>query len=110
VIFDEAALMELVKRGVREVLALRDDELLDAKSSGIGAAVFRREVSTGRLPAFRVGKRWVTRRRDLNEWVERQRVTPRKAPHEPANDADDALDAQLRAKGYAPAARQGTRP
>lgn len=33
-----------------------------------------RLIRSGELPAVRIGRRWRFRRRDLDEWIERQRA------------------------------------
>jgi hypothetical protein len=50
------------------------DDYVDARSSGLGARVFRRAARAGGFPVFLVGRKWVARRQDVSAYIERQRV------------------------------------
>jgi hypothetical protein len=47
---------------------------VDARSSGIGVRVFRREAKAGSFPVYQVGKRWVAKRADVDRWIESRRI------------------------------------
>jgi hypothetical protein len=47
---------------------------VDARSSGLGVRVFRRAAREGAFPVFAVGRKWVARRRDVDAWIQSQRV------------------------------------
>ncbi len=51
------------------------DDYVDARGSGLGVRTFRLAAKAGELPVYRVGKRWVAKRSDVQAYVERQRVT-----------------------------------
>ncbi len=48
-----------------------------ARELGIGPRAIRQAIQEGKLPAFRIGNRWVRVEREaLHEWVRQKRVPP----------------------------------
>jgi hypothetical protein len=70
----------------------------DAKTSPLGATTFRRAAAAGRFPVFKIGRRLVARRADVDAWIATQARTPKKAQSAAANDVDDAFLSSLRPK------------
>jgi hypothetical protein len=100
VILDDQALEALVRRAVRAELGVRGDDWVTARSSGLGVAVFRAVARAGGFPVYRVGKTWRARRRDIDAWIESQRVeVGSRQTNEPANDAEDPDVERLLASG-----------
>jgi len=75
---------------VREAVGLpQSDDWVDVHNAPMGKNLFRKLASEGAFPVYRMGNRHVVRRRDLDAYVETQRVEP-KAParsHAPAGVA-----------------------
>jgi len=60
------------------------DEWVDARTSGLGPAAFRRLAREGAFPASKRGRAYVARRADVDAYLERQRVAPPREPPPPA--------------------------
>ncbi|HVW29486.1 MAG TPA: helix-turn-helix domain-containing protein [Polyangiaceae bacterium] len=76
VVVDAEELRRLIREAVADALPNSDgrDEWVDARTSGLGRRTFLRLAREGAFPVSKVGKRYVTRRRDLAAYLETQRV------------------------------------
>jgi hypothetical protein len=90
----------LVERGEKPPPA---DDFVTAKTSGLGAKVFRAAARRREFPVYLVGKTHVAKRRDVIAFIERQKVTQfgKSAPSDGAADEFDRALAKgrLRAVG-----------
>jgi hypothetical protein len=85
----ESVVREQVRAAINELVLpkLRDGgDYVDARGSGLDRATFRRAARE--LGTFKVGRKHVVKRHELDTWIERQRVD---APVE-----GDELDRTLR--------------
>jgi hypothetical protein len=76
VVVDAEELRRLIREAVADALPNSDgrDEWVDARTSGLGRRTFLRLAREGAFPVSKVGKRYVTRRRDLAAYLETQRI------------------------------------
>jgi len=70
----------LLAEAVRGTPTARADEWVDARSSGLGRRLFLRLGREGAFPIFKRGRTYVAKRRDLDAYIERQRVQPDSPP------------------------------
>jgi Helix-turn-helix domain len=81
VVVDEQDLRSIIREevaGALKAAPARDgDDLVDARTSGLGPTTFRRLAKTEQLPVMRVGRRLVARRSDVEAYLARQRVQKR---------------------------------
>ncbi|WP_437513052.1 hypothetical protein [Sorangium sp. So ce1099] len=69
-------------------------EYYDAKTSPTGPTTFRRAAAAGAFPSFKVGRKLVARKADVDAWIATQTRTP-KAKKQSGDDADAAFFASL---------------
>ena len=94
-------LRELVVEAVRAVApAVRQEQWVDARSSGLGRRLFLRLGHEGAFPIFKRGRAYVAKRSDVDAYIERQRVQPdpaRPEPPQPPPGSHDPIAAALAA-------------
>ncbi|WP_437838545.1 hypothetical protein [Sorangium sp. So ce1153] len=66
----------------------------DAKTSPMGPTTFRRAAAAGAFPSFKVGRKVVARKVDVDAWIATQARTP-KPKAQNGDDADAAFFASL---------------
>ncbi|MDC0679695.1 hypothetical protein [Sorangium atrum] len=66
----------------------------DARSSPTGPTTFRRAAAAGAFPSFRVGRKLMARKADVDAWIATQARTP-KPKKQSGDDADAAFFASL---------------
>ncbi|KYG01796.1 hypothetical protein BE21_55890 [Sorangium cellulosum] len=66
----------------------------DAKTSPTGPTTFRRAAAAGAFPSFRVGRKLMARRADVDAWIATQARTP-KPKEQNGDDADAGFFAYL---------------
>ncbi|WP_437595775.1 hypothetical protein WMF28_24675 [Sorangium sp. So ce590] len=66
----------------------------DARSSPTGPTTFRRAAAAGAFPSFRVGRKLMARKADVDAWIATQARTP-KPKAQSADDVDAAFFASL---------------
>lgn len=96
---DAHALIEAIADLVADKVAARiggqradadGQALVGPREVGITASEWRTAVARGELRAFKVGRRLVARRADVDAFLERRRVTHVEPSSAAANDDDDA--------------------
>jgi len=86
VVVDVEELELLVESAVRRAIGTTSaahEEWVDARTSGLGRRTFHRLANEGAFPVSKMGKKHVARRRDVNAYLERQRVQKAKADAAP---------------------------
>ncbi|WP_438001093.1 hypothetical protein WMF26_16315 [Sorangium sp. So ce185] len=83
-------------REVANENAARDTsaEYYDAKTSPTGPTTFRRAAAAGAFPTFKVGRKPMARRADVDSWIATQARTP-KPKGQSGDDVDAAFFASL---------------
>ncbi|CAN94223.1 hypothetical protein predicted by Glimmer/Critica [Sorangium cellulosum So ce56] len=66
----------------------------DAKSCPMAPTTFRRAAATGAFPSFKIGRKLMARKADVDEWIATQARTP-KPKEQSGDDADAAFFASL---------------
>ncbi|WP_437648318.1 hypothetical protein [Sorangium sp. So ce362] len=69
----------------------------DARTSPTGPTTFRRAAAAGAFPSFRVGRKLMARKADVDEWIATQARAP-KPKEQSGDDADAAFFASLQPK------------
>ncbi|WP_438019842.1 hypothetical protein WMF18_12575 [Sorangium sp. So ce315] len=69
-------------------------EYYDAKTSPTGPTTFRRAAAAGAFPSFKVGRKLVARKAEVDAWIATQARTP-KPKAQSADDVDAAFFASL---------------
>lgn len=83
-------------RDVANENAARDSsaEYYDAKSCPMAPTTFRRAAAAGAFPSFKIGRKVVARKADVDAWIATQARTP-KPKEQSAGDVDAAFFASL---------------
>jgi excisionase family DNA binding protein len=68
---------------------LTTEEVLDYLQ--VNLRTVYRLIKTGRIPAFRVGRQWRFRKRDIEVWLERSRSAARNIDHDDSSDRHRVL-------------------
>ncbi|WP_438032208.1 hypothetical protein [Sorangium sp. So ce204] len=72
-------------------------EYYDAKSCPMAPTTFRRAAAAGAFPSFKIGRKLMARRADVDAWIATQARTP-KPKEQTADDVDAAFFASLQPK------------
>jgi hypothetical protein len=85
VVVELEQLQRLIAEAVRIATAQPSNanEWVDARTSGLGPRTFRRLAREGAFPASKRGKAYVARRADVDAYLDRQRIAPKRAPSPP---------------------------
>ncbi|WP_437784500.1 hypothetical protein [Sorangium sp. So ce1097] len=94
-----ATIARYLADSMREVAnenAARDtgSEYYDARTSPMGPTTFRRAAAAGAFASFKVGRKLVARKADVDAWIATQARTP-KPKEQSGDDADAAFFACL---------------
>lgn len=94
-----ATIARYLADSMREVAnenAARDtgSEYYDARTSPTGPTTFRRAAAAGAFPSFKVGRKLVARKADVDAWIATQARTP-KLKAQSGDDADAAFFVSL---------------
>ncbi|WP_437643779.1 helix-turn-helix domain-containing protein [Sorangium sp. So ce362] len=83
-------------RHVANENAVRDTgaEFYDAKSCPMAPTTFRRAAATGAFPSFKIGRKLMARKADVDAWIATQARTP-KPKAQSGDDVDGAFFASL---------------
>jgi excisionase family DNA binding protein len=77
-------------------VSMTDELLSPAQAAGLAKChndTIRRAIEAGFLPAQRVGRNWIIKREDVQEWIETGRPNRRrKSSHETDEDAQQPQD------------------
>lgn len=83
-------------REVANQNAVRDTgaEFYDAKSCPMAPTTFRRAAAAGAFPSFKIGRKLIARKADVDAWIATQARTP-KSKEQSADDVDAVFFASL---------------
>lgn len=95
-------LRDLIADAVRTAApSAKQDEWVDARSSGLGRRLFLRLARERAFPIFKRGRTYVAKRSDVDAYIERQRVEPDPPPEpdppQPPPGTHDPIAAALAA-------------
>jgi hypothetical protein len=76
VVIEPAELQRLIGEAVESAVARAShaDDWVDARTSPLGRAAFRKLARDGAFPASLVGNKYMARRSDVDAYLERQRI------------------------------------